>query len=724
MSALGPWHARGFHSFSATSLLLLASNCAAPTPPATPVAAAPKSAAPAAAPKPAKERLLTLLRATARPAPVLDLLPQAAQTVLETRLKSVAPDQREQVLRGELAQAVPLLHLKAGGGSAAALLALATTPVATQELPLVFESSPQSTDDERRRAVQLAHDLAARAAQHFLRDSVLDLANAPAAELPPLLAALERAAVAAERPDIARLALETWASSEQSPAVLARLAAACAFDQDEKGFEQARSGVPEGAPEQARLQRLQQALKARGSTDVIVKGWALLELGRYADAQRALAPVVGKAKTNLRVAAALAIVAADGTACPGVPPQVGSPRLCADAVTVRAGLTPALSDMDLAWQSGAGRDAASAEAYIGLAHVVPWVTSLAKASDATTLERDFSERYQALANVLRELPEQKPLGVFAAALSAGVTAGLHMSHGERPQIDSNRKQELWFAALAVEAAAPRLAVSAVLAADQPVLQLLPKAAPPPLVSARAGLMAWEAASSPEPSVLEAAKAALAEQLSVSPKGSTESASAVLLLAELDAATAPSERSHRALAQIAGQLIGEALPPELALRAVLDAAGALERLGRNSEALGVLRKAAEIESLPGPAADLLVLIRAEKLVMEWDVKKDPQRTALAKALAALPVGSAPPTIAFVLGAWGSPKVLRQGKQPPRALLDSRIGVRAAELMVKGALRGTRVSLRVSYGFQTGVTPEVTFDPMFVPLVRPELIQKAL
>jgi hypothetical protein len=407
-----------------------------------------------------------------------------------------------------------------------------------------------------------------------------------------------------------------------------------------------------------------------------------------------------------------------------VQPQVGSPRLCADAVTVRAGLTPALSDMDLAWQSGGGRDAASAEAYIGLAHVVPWVTSLAMASDATTLERDFSERYQALSNVLRELPEQKALAVFAAALSAGVTAGLHMPHGERPQIDSNRKQELWFAALGVEAAAPRLAVSAVLAADQPVLPLLPKAAPQPLVSARAGLLAWEAASNPEPSVLEAAKAALAEQLSVSAKGSTESANAVLLLAELEAATAPSERSHRALAQIAGQLIGEALPPDLALRAVLDAAGALERLGRGTEALGVLRKAAEIESLPGPAADLLVLIRAEKLVLEWDAKKDPQRSALAKALAALPAGSAPPTIAFVLGAWGSPKVLRQAKQSPRALLEDRIGVRAAELMVKGALRGTRVSLRVSYGFQTGVTPEVTFDPMFVPLVRPELIQKAL
>lgn len=715
------------------TLAVLASACAASAPPLKPTALPPPKAA-APAPKPAKERLLVVLRAVERPAPLLDLLPAAAQSLLDARLKALAPDQREQLLHGELAQAVPLLHLKSGGSSAAVLFALATTSAASQELPLVFESSPQSNDEERRQAVQLAHDLAQRAALHFLRDRVLDVANTPAAELPPLLAAIERAAIAAERPDITRLALETWTAAGATADVLARLGAACAFDQDEKCFAEVLNGVPETAPEHAHLVQLNKALRTRNDGDPIVKGWALLELGRYADARRALRPVESKARTDLRVGAAIAIVAADGTACPGLQPQVGSPRLCADAFTVRTGLATALGDMDAAWQSRGGRDTASAEAYIGLAHVVPWVTALALASDPTSLERDFTERYSALAQVLGELPEQKPLAVFAAALSAGVTAGLHMSHGERPQIDSNKKQELWFAALGVEAPAPRLAVSSILAADQPILALIPASAPRPLVPARAGLLAWEAASSTDPSLLESAKAALAEQLTASSRADTQSATAVLLLAELDALTAPGERSHQALAQIASQLIGQSLPPDLALRAVLDAAGALERLGRTADAQGVLSKAAEIESLPGPAGDLLVLIRAEKLVLEWNPKRDPQRAALAKSLASLPIGTSPPTIAFVLGAWASPKqtlgvgaptrVLQQGKLPPKALLEQRIGVRAAELMAKGALRGTRVSLRVSYAFQTGITPEVTFDPMFVPLVRPELIQKAL
>jgi hypothetical protein len=705
------------------TLAVLASACAASAPPLKPTAL-PQAKTAAPAPKPAKERLLVALRAVERPAPVLELLPAAAQTLLDTRLKALVPEQREQVLHGEFAQAVPLLHLKSGGSSAGALLTLATTPAAAQELPLVFESSPQSNDEERRATVKLAHDLAQRAALHFLRDRVLDVANTPAAELPPLLAAIERAGIAAERPDIVRLALETWAASGATADVMARLGAACGFDQDEKCFENALNGVPETAPEHAHLVRLNKALRARNDGDPIVKAWALLQLGRYADARRALTPVQSKARTDLRVGAAIAVVAADGTACPGVQPQVGSPRLCADAFTVRTGLTTALGDMQAAWQSGSGRDAASAEAYIGLAHVVPWVTALALASDAASLERDFTERYSALSHVLRELPEQKPLSVFAAALSAGVTAGLHMSHGERPQIDSNKKQELWFAALGVEAAAPRLAVSSVLAADQPVLQLLPKGAPAQLVAARAGLLAWEAASTTDASVLESAKAALAEQLTASGNAGPEGATAVLLLAELDALSAPGERSHKALAQISSQLIGQSLPPDLALRAVLDAAGALERLGRTADALGVLSKASEIASLPGPAGDLLALIRAEKLVLEWNAKKDPQRAALAKALAALPSGSLPPTIAFVIGAWASPKVLPPGKLSPKVQLEQRIGVRAAELMAKGALRGTRVSLRVSYAFQTGVTPEVTFDPMFVPLVRPELIQKAL
>lgn len=705
----------------------LAVACASSAPKLKPSALPSKAAAAPPKPQPPKERLLSALRAVDRPPPVLDLLSRPALTVLDTRLQSLASEQRQDLLEGGLAESMPLLHLKAGGGSGRALFALATSPAAARELPQAFELLGQVADEDRLRLVKLAHDVAQRSALHFLRDRVLDVSGATAKDLPLLLGAIEAVAIAAERPDIERLALETWAASGAPVEVMGALGVACARELDEKCFAEMRAGVTEGArPEHARLLRLEKALKSRNDGDAIVKAWSLLQLGRYADARQSLVPVEASAKKDLRVAAGIAVALAEGTACPGLQPQVGSPRACADAFKARPGLSAALANLETAWLAGAGRDSASVEAYVGLAHVVPWVTELAVATDAVSLERNFETRRQALARVLADLPDQKPLAVFSAALGAGIKAGLHVSNGERPRLEQSQKQELWFAALGVEAAAPRLAVSSLLASDQAVLPLIPSFAPSSLVPARAGLLAWEAAASAEPSVLASARGALADQVSLAPKNTTDRAAAVLLLAELDAVTTPSPATHGALAQIASQLVGQALPPELALRAVLDAAGALERLGKSADALGILTKASEIAQLPGAAGDLLTLIRAEKLVLEWDQKKDPERKELAKLLAKLPLGEPPPTIAFVVGAWGSAKVLRQPKQtqPAKALLADRIGARAADSMARGVLRGTRVSLRLAYAFQTGVTPEVTFDPMLVPLVRPDLIQKAL
>lgn len=698
--------------------------CAQPA--AKPSALPSKPSAPPPQPRPPKERLLAALRQVERPAPVLDLLSRSAASVLDTRLASLTPEQRQELLTGDLVESMPLLHLRAGGSSGRALLVLATSPAAVQELPLAFELMGQVNAEDRLRPVQLAHDIAQRSARHFLRDRVLDVAGAPASEQPALLAAIERAAIAAERPDIVRLALEAWAAAGAPAEVMARLGAACAFDEDEKCLAEVLSGFGETTPGHAKLVQLDKALESRADGDPLVKAWALLQLGRYEEARQALTPLGGSARTDLRVAAGLAVAISEGSACPGLQPEVGSPRLCADALRARPGLAPALADLDAAWQSRAGRDPAAIEAYIGLGHVVPWVTELASPSDGANLPQSFEQRRLALAAVLAELPDQKPLAVFASALAAGIGAGLRAERGERPRLAASQQQELWFAALGVEEAAPRLAVSAILAGDQPVLPLLPRAAPPALVPALAGLAAWEAAGSTEPSTLAMARGALADQVGLAAKGSTSSAAAVLLLAELNAASTPSEATYGALAQVASQLIGQPLPPELALRAVLDAAGALERMGKTADALGVLSKAAEIDSLPGPAADLLTLIRAEKLVLEWNQKKDPERKELNKALSQLSQSEPPPTIAFVLGAYGSPKLLRdpKRKEAPQALLAERVGARASESLLKGTLRATRVSLRVGYQFQTGITPEVRFEPMLVPLVRPELIQKAL
>jgi hypothetical protein len=714
---------RAYSSLAAISLLASLWGCAASAPPVKPTAL-PKPNTAAPAPKAPKERLLATLRQVERPAPVLDLVPPDALAVLDSRLQALSAEQREQLLHGELAASMPLLHFKAGGSQALAFLALTGSPVAAQELPSAFDAVDNGSPAERLQRVQRVHDLAERAAKHFLRDCVLDLANAPASELPVLLDTIARVSRPAGRPDIERLALEAWVEAGASAEVLARLAVACAEELDEKCFKQARQSLPEASPARGQLDKLARAFERRNDGDPIVKGWALLHLGRYADARRAFAPVAAKSKADLRVASGLAVAIAEGSACPGLEPAAASSRLCSDANAVRPGLAAALGDLDAAWQAGGGRDAASSEAYLGLSHVVPWVSALAAATSPSALEHELSDRYVAMSKVLAELPEQKAFSVFVGAVSSGILAGLRTPRGERPQIDDNRKQELWFSALSVDSPAPRLAVAAVLASDQSIAQLVPASAPAELQPARAGLLVWEASSNKDANVAEQARAALAEQLSAAAKNSHDAALAVLLLAELDAHLQPGERSYGALAKVSSQLIGQALPPELALRGVLDAAGALERLGRSTDALGVLSKAAEIQSLPGPSADLLGLIRAEKLVLEWDAKKDPQRVALAKALAALDLANASPALAAAVAAWSGQKPPRGAKQTPRAALSARLGAPSAELLAKGTLRGTSVSMRVGYDFQTGLRPEVRFDPRLVPLVRADLIQKAL
>ena len=423
------------------SLLMLPLACGSSAPTLKP-SALPKTAASPPKPKAPKENLLAALRGIERPPPLLDLLSRPAVAVLDARLQALTAEQRQELLEGDLAVSMPLLHLKAGGGSGHALFALATSPAATRELPQSFELMGQVSDDDRQRLVKLAHDLAQRAALHFLRDRVLDVANASAKSLPSLLAAIERAAIAAERPDVVRLSLETWAAAGAPVDVMARLGAACAYDQDEKCFAPVLASVTQAAPEYEGLIRLQKALKSRADGDAIIKGWSLLQLGRYADARQALAAAAAAAKSDLRVAAGIAVAVAEGTACPGLPPQVGSPRLCADAFRSRPGLSAALADLNTAWQTRNGRDTASVEAYLGLAHVVPWVTELAIATDQASLERNFEERRQALARVLAELPDQKALAVFSSALAAGVTAGLHVTRGQRPRVEAGLRQEL------------------------------------------------------------------------------------------------------------------------------------------------------------------------------------------------------------------------------------------------------------------------------------------
>jgi hypothetical protein len=314
---------------------------------------------------------------------------------LDARLQALSAEQREQLSSGELAEMMPLLHLRAGGGAAQALFALATTPAATHELPLAFDVPSAGADQERQQAVRLAHDLAERAALHFLRDRVLDVSGSAGRD-PALLSALQRAARAAGRPDVARLALELWSELEPTPELRLMLGEARALAGDVAGVRAILDQLPESSPQHARLSRLLAAAEGASTSDPIARSWNLLALGRYAEAGAVLAPRAGAC---LKATCGLAPLSHRRSGGLRLPRFAGGHRLAAALCAggqgaPRVGASSGRHGACLAGQGG--RDAASVEAYLGLAHVVPWVTEMALATDAVALERDFTKRYEAL----------------------------------------------------------------------------------------------------------------------------------------------------------------------------------------------------------------------------------------------------------------------------------------------------------------------------------------
>src|SRR5665213_745283 len=93
-------------------------------------------------------------------------------------------------------------------------------------------------------------------------------------------------------------------------------------------------------------------------------------------------------------------------------------------------------------------------------------------------------------------------------------------------------------------------------------------------------------------------------------GPLERARLVLPVSEADAVFDPSTRSYQLLSRVAGQLLSDNIPPDLALRAVLDVSGALAHGERFDQAQRILAGAASAELPPDldRAQDLLQLIR--------------------------------------------------------------------------------------------------------------------
>jgi hypothetical protein len=741
--------------FSFGASVLLGSHllgCAPARVPEIP-ASKPAPAAVVAAPGPG-ERLAQALRSIPRPAPVLSALPASAMSRLQARFTALDPERKLAVQSedGPLVESLPLLHLAAGGRSPRALYALATTTAGGQELAGILgveHDNATSTPDAAR--VTIVRELATRAARDFLRDRAADVAlpgkgTALASRL------VARAALTVARRDLVLAARELLSRVEPNPENRLEFAA-----------ELARSGDPDRAaqvlleaqtdvrhpPATAALASTQGLIAAArvatgpgapaDASSKLLRARAWLRLGRIEQARALLERELAPAHARLDLAATLAEALVDNPTCPDLPPDVGGAALCAISFHESAAVKTARALLEAAWQSGAGRDDEAVEVYTALAHVIPWMHDAVSDLSQGALRSEESVARVALlqaelAKIALAAPQMAGISLFLATVHAPQAP---RGSGLRSDADADALAKRAFTLASADksrfARAGVLAVAAVLAPQRdvsPLLAALPaEGAAPGLRLPRAALEVWLTASTGSREHLEAARSELATIMAESLGGPLERARLVLGVSEVGALIDSSERSYQLLSRVSGQLLSDNIPPDLALRAVLDAAGALAHGQRFEQAAKILSGAstAELPEEFGRARDLLSLIRGYEMVL--DARSAPASTLprLRAGFTAL-AGSVHGEAARVwfelwdreldalsredecakkkLKACPPAQVLRR---VARRGLDARLGAQANAVLMRGALPTGSFDAGFRFTVENGLEPLIIFDP---------------
>ncbi|HET7542080.1 MAG TPA: hypothetical protein VFK05_19570 [Polyangiaceae bacterium] len=726
----------------------------------------PEKVAPAPAPG---ERLARALRSIPRPAPVLSALPASARSRLQERFDALDAQRKLAVQSddGPLVESLPLLHLIAGGRSPRALYALATTSAGSDELSGLASVEPDraaSTPDAAR--VAIVRELATRAAFDFLRDRAADVAlpgkgTALASRL------VARAALTVARRDLVLGARELLLNLE--PNLENRL---------EFAAELARSGEPARAaqllteaqadarrpPQGASLADTQRMIDAArtatekgDAVDVatrLSRARAWLRLGRSERARALLEPEIAPAHARLDLAAALAETWIENPSCPGLPPDVGGAALCAVAFRSSDGAKQARALLEAAFQAGGGRDDEAIEVYTALAHIIPWMhDAAADLSQGALRGQESAARLSLLQAELAKIaliwPKIAGLELFLSTLQAP------SSPSSSPNLSgSSLRSEVDARALAARALslastdksrfaqAGVFSVAAVLAQQTdvtPLLAALPAdSTAPSLQVPRAALEVWCAASTGSREHLEAARSALSSIMAEGSGSPLLRARLVLGVSEASALLDSSERSYQLLSRVAGQLLSDNIPPDLALRAVIDAAGALSHGERFEQATQILSGAstAQLPEEFGRARDFLALIRGYEMVLDARSSQAsalPQMRAGFAALAATVRGQSA-SLWFEL--WtrefdarareaecakkklnACPGVQALRRQSRRAL-DARLGPQASSVLLHGALPSALFEAGFRFTIENGLEPLIIFDPSVLSIGLPK------
>jgi len=278
-----------------------------------------------------------------------------------------------------------------------------------------------------------------------------------------------------------------------------------------------------------------------------------------------------------------------------------------------------------------------------------------------------------------------------------------------------------------------LAVAAVLAHQRDVSTLvdaLPAASTVPgLRLPRAALDVWLTASTGSRERLEAVRSELATVMAEGLGGPLERARLVLGVSEVGTLLDPSERSYQLLSRVSGQLLSDNIPPELALRAVLDASGALAHGQRFEQAAKILSGAstAQLPEELSRARDLLSLIRGYEMVLDARSARASTLPQLRAGFSALAGSVRGPAAAVWFELWqrefdaleqdlacatkklkvcAGAQALRRNA---RRGLEARLGTQAAAVLLRGALPSGSFDAGFRFTVETGLEPLIIFDP---------------
>jgi len=740
-------------------LLMLA--CASSKAPSKAPVSAGQKPTPVARAQGPRERLAAQLRSIPRPAPVLSALPASALSRLQARFAGLDAQRKLAVQSedGPLVENLPLLHLAAGGTSARALYALATTSAGSQELAGLLGVEPVAAGSTPEAArVVIVRELATRAALDFLRDRAADVALAGKGTV---LACrlVARAALAVGRRDLVLAARELLASVEPNAENRLEYAEELARAGNAERAAQVLSDAqtdkrhPAPAAAVAGAQRLIDAAQTASApepasdvTSKLLRARAWLRLGRVDEARALLERETETAKTRLDLAAAVAETLLEDPSCPGLPPDVGGAALCAVAFRASTNATAARTLLESAWQSGAGRDDEAVEVYTALAHVIPWMQDTASELAQGSLQAEASaERVVVLRDKLAQIAAVSPKIAGLVLFLETVRSGPSPRAGLRSEAEGEALSARALALAATDksrfAQAGVLAAAAVLAHQRDVSPLV-DAVPfedtvPNLRVPRAMLDLWLTASSGSQTRLAAVRGDLATIMTEGLGGSLERARLVLGVSEVGALLDGTERSYQLLSRVSGQLLSDNVPPDLALRAVLDASGALAHGQRFEQAAKILDGAvtAELPEEMSRARDALALIRGYELVLSArgaPVSALPRLRAGFDALAA-PVRGEAVKVWFEL--WNrefdalqreaecakkKAKICREAdasRRYAKRALEARVGAQAAAVLIRGALPSGSFDAGFRFSVENGLEPLIIFDPSVLAIGLP-------